>query len=74
MTNCQPIRVHPDAPHYLEYRGRPIILITSAEHYGAVINGDFDLVTYLDALAAFDFHHHLNLSWSLLRNRRLFRL
>ena len=57
MTNCQPIRVHPDAPHYLEYRGRPIILITSAEHYGAVINGDFDLVTYLDALAAFEMNY-----------------
>lgn len=57
MTNCQPIRVHPDAPHYLEYRGRPIILITSAEHYGAVINGEFDLVTYLDALAAFEMNY-----------------
>ena len=39
-------------PHYLEFRGRPVVLITSAEHYGAVLNLDFDMVRYLDALAA----------------------
>ena len=37
-------------PHYLEYRGRPLLLISSAEHYGAVINLDFDYVPYLAGL------------------------
>ena len=45
------LRLHPDNPHYLEWRGKPVVLITSAEHYGAVLNRDFDYVKYLDTLA-----------------------
>ena len=37
---AKPIRLHPDNPHYFQYRGKPVILITSAEHYGAVLNLD----------------------------------
>ncbi len=47
-----PIALHPGNPHYFLWRGRPTILITSAEHYGAVINPDFDYRKYLDTLAA----------------------
>jgi len=47
-----PIALHPDNPHYFLWRGRPTILISSAEHYGAVINLDFDYRKYLDTLAA----------------------
>jgi hypothetical protein len=47
-----PIALHPDNPHYFQWRGRPTILITSAEHYGAVMNLDFDYRKYLDTLAA----------------------
>ena len=47
-----PIALHPENPHYFLWRGRPTILITSAEHYGAVINPDFDYRKYLDTLAA----------------------
>ena len=36
--------------HYLMYQNKPIVLITSAEHYGELINLDFDYVKYLDAL------------------------
>jgi len=43
--------LHPDNPHYFLWRGRPTVLITSAEHYGAVLNADFDTAKYLDALA-----------------------
>jgi hypothetical protein len=46
------IRLHPDNPHYFLWRGRPTILITSGEHYGAVINREFDYRRYLDTLAA----------------------
>lgn len=45
------LRLHPDNPHYFQWRGRPVVLITSAEHYGAVLNLDFDYVRYLETLA-----------------------
>ena len=44
------ISLHPENSHYFLYRGKPTILITSAEHYGAVINLDFDFIPYLDEL------------------------
>ena len=47
-----PIALHAENPHYFHWRGRPTILITSAEHYGAVMNLDFDYRRYLDTLAA----------------------
>jgi hypothetical protein len=47
----EPIRLHPDNPHYFLFRGKPTILITSGEHYGAVLNLDFNYVKYLNTLA-----------------------
>lgn len=47
----EPIRTHPDNPRYFLFRGKPTLLITSAEHYGAIINEDFDWRKYLDTLA-----------------------
>ena len=52
----EPLSLHPDNGHYFLFRGKPTILITSGEHYGAVLNADFDYVKYLDELAA----HALN--------------
>lgn len=49
---AQAISLHPENPHYFQFRGSPTVLITSAEHYGAVVNADFDYLRYLDALAA----------------------
>jgi len=51
LPAAEPIRLHPDNPHYFEFRGKPTVLITSAEHYGAVLNGAFDYIKYLDTLA-----------------------
>ena len=48
----QPLALHPDNPHYFLFRGKPTVLITSGEHYGAVLNLDFNYVRYLDALQA----------------------
>ncbi len=45
-----PIALHPYNPHYLFFRGKPTVLITSTEHYGAVLNLDFDYIKYLDEL------------------------
>ncbi len=45
------LRAHPSNPHYFEFHGQPTILVSSAEHYGAVINLDFDDRRYLETLA-----------------------
>lgn len=47
----KPIALHPENPHYFVYKEKPTILVTSGEHYGAVLNLDFDYVAYLDALS-----------------------
>ncbi len=46
-----PIDLHPDNPRYFLYKERPLVLITATEHYGAVINRNFDYVAYLDDAA-----------------------
>ena len=46
----EPLKLHPDNPHYFLFRGKPAVLITSGEHYGAVLNLDFDCVPYLNEL------------------------
>ncbi len=46
-----PLALHPDNPHYFLFRDKPTVIITSGEHYGAVLNRDFDYQTYLQALA-----------------------
>lgn len=48
----KPISLHPRNPHYFLFRDKPAILIGSTEHYGAVMNLDFDYVKYLDELEA----------------------
>ncbi len=47
-----PLALHPDNPHYFLFRGKPAILLTSGEHYGAVLNLDFDYRKYLRTLEA----------------------
>jgi len=51
-ASAQPLRLHPDNPHYFLFAGKPTVLITSGEHYGAVLNVDFDWLHYLDTLSA----------------------
>ncbi len=46
----KPISLHPDNGHYFLFRDKPTILVTSAEHYGAVLNQDFDYRPYLKEL------------------------
>jgi hypothetical protein len=51
VASEEPICLHPENPRYFRFRDRPAFLITSGEHYGAVLNQDFDYVRYLDELA-----------------------
>ncbi|HLB73424.1 MAG TPA: hypothetical protein VJJ98_05360, partial [Sedimentisphaerales bacterium] len=46
-VKAEPIKLHRDNPHYLLWRDKATILITSGEHYGAVLNGAFDYKKYL---------------------------
>ena len=53
----KPLSLHPDNPHYFLWRGEPTVLITSGEHYGAVVNLDFDYKTYLQTLKKDGLNH-----------------
>jgi hypothetical protein len=44
------LSLHPDNPHYFLFRGQPTVIITSGEHYGAVLNLDFNYQAYLNEL------------------------
>lgn len=55
--NSETVRIYEKNPRYIEYKGKPIVLITSAEHYGAVLNLDFDYSTYLKSLADGGFNY-----------------
>ena len=46
----EPIKLHYANPRWLEYKDKAIVLVTSGEHYGAVINTDFDFESYLSSL------------------------
>jgi hypothetical protein len=46
------LSLHPDNPHYFLFRGKPTVLVGSTEHYGAVLNSEFNYVKYLDELAS----------------------
>lgn len=48
----KPLSIHPQNPHYFMFRDKPAILIGSTEHYGAVMNLDFDYIQYFNELAA----------------------
>ena len=52
----KPIQLHPDNPHYFLWRGRPTVLITSGEHYGAVLNRAFEYKKYLKTLESLEFN------------------
>lgn len=46
----EPLSLHPENSHYFLFRGKPTVFISSGEHYGAVLNQDFDYLTYLNTL------------------------
>lgn len=52
-----PISVYPGNPHYFLYKDKPEMLITSAEHYGAVVNRKFDYNKYFDWLASYGLNY-----------------
>jgi len=55
-VQAEPIKLHPDNPHYFLWRGKPTILITSGEHYGGALNRDFDYKKYFKTLESLGFN------------------
>ncbi len=45
------LRLHPANPHYFLYQNKPALLVGSGEHYGSVINLDFNYKKYLQTIA-----------------------
>ncbi|HVN59111.1 MAG TPA: hypothetical protein VMT63_12495 [Bacteroidales bacterium] len=54
LSSCKesPVSIYSENPHYFYFRRKPIILITSDHHYGAVIDRDFDFKKYLCYLSS----------------------
>src|SRR5512145_2243059 len=53
VQNIQEIlSLYPENPNYFLFQGKPTILLTSGEHYGAVMNTAFDCEKYLITLKA----------------------
>jgi hypothetical protein len=50
VSSGQPIALNPENPHYFIFRGKPMVIVSSGEHYGAVINPDFNFFQYLNTL------------------------
>jgi hypothetical protein len=46
------VKIDPENPKYLLFRGKPLALVSASEHYGSVINRPFDYEKYLDDAAA----------------------
>ena len=57
VSSWSPIALAPENPRYFSWRDRPTVLVTSGEHYGALLNLDFDYVRYFDTLAEDGLNH-----------------
>jgi Cellulase (glycosyl hydrolase family 5) len=57
VSTSQPIKLHPENGHYFLYQNKPTVLVASSEHFGAVINQDFDFDKYLKTLKSIGLNH-----------------
>ena len=51
------LRLHPENPRYFLWRGRATVLVASGEHYGSVMNQDFDYRKYLITIETAGLNH-----------------
>lgn len=57
LKNQDVISLHPENLNYFLFQGIPTILMTSGEHYGAVMNTAFDYEKYLNTLKQEEFNY-----------------
>jgi hypothetical protein len=55
--DAQPLSLLPENPRYFLFRERPTVLVASGEHYGAVMNRDFDFARYLETIEKDGLNH-----------------
>jgi len=72
--NAAPLSLHPENPHYFLFRSRPTVLITCGEHYGAVLNLDFDYKRYLRELQRCGFNLTRTFSGAYVEPSGAFRI
>ncbi len=70
MAKATPISLHPDNPRYFLYQNKPLVLITATEHYGAVINRNFNYKVYLEDMV--DKRQTLSRCFLLFRELQVF--
>jgi len=68
------LALHPENQHYFRWRGEPTILVTSGEHYGGVLNSDFDYVRYFDELSRHGLNHTRTFSGVYRENPAAFNI
>jgi Cellulase (glycosyl hydrolase family 5) len=56
-ATSQPIKLHPENGHYFLYQNKPTVLVASTEHFGSVINPDFNYEKYLNTLKSIGLNH-----------------
>ncbi|HEV2273226.1 MAG TPA: DUF6298 domain-containing protein [Acidobacteriaceae bacterium] len=61
------VKIDPQNPKYLLFRGKPLALISASEHYGSIINRPFDFKRYLDDAA----EHKMTMTRTFLLYREL---
>jgi hypothetical protein len=61
------VKIDPENPKYLLFRGKPLLLLSASEHYGSVINRPFDYEKYLDDAEA----HKMTMTRTFLFYREL---
>jgi len=54
---AQTLGLYSRNPRYLAWRGQPLVIVGSGEHYGAVLNADFDFRKYLETLGRDGLNH-----------------
>lgn len=67
MRAQEPVRLDPDNPKYLSFRGKPLVLVSASEHYGSVTNRAFDYEKYLADAA----EHEMTMTRTFLLYREL---
>jgi hypothetical protein len=61
------VKLDPENPKNLMFRGKPLLLISASEHYGSVINRSFDFEKYLNDAA----QHKMTMTRTFLLYREL---
>jgi len=74
MVAAPPLQLHPENPRYFLFRDKPAVLVTSGEHYGAVLNLDFDFRPYLDELQRNGFNLTRTFSGTYREDPRSFQI